>query len=124
MSELLAALPPRAQPPLAVQILPVDAAAEAAAARRPPLKTILVERLQAGDHARAEQELGRYLSVHRPPEIEARARFYLAQARWFQGRPREALLDLLLARERYYRDVQPWLEACLYRLAEDAPQAR
>ncbi len=116
VGELLATLP--ASPPAAraVQVLPVDASA-ASGGEAEALKTILVERLQSGDYAGSAGELRRFLSVHRSPEIEARVHFYLGQSEWFRQRPREALLEFLLAEDLYYRDVQPWMDDCLRLLA-------
>ncbi len=119
VAELLAALPPPAGPKAGVQILAVDAAARSGG-EEDALKTILLERLQPEDFAGAEAELERYLSVRRSAEIEARVHFYLAQTYYFRGLIRQALLELLLAEDRYYREVQPWLDACLGKLgAED-----
>jgi hypothetical protein len=50
--------------------------------------------------------------------MEARVRFYLAQAYYFQGLYEEALLEFVLAQDQLYAPVQPWLESCFRNLWE------
>ena len=53
-----------------------------------------------------------FLSLPRKPEIEAHARFYLGQTYFIEGRKRDAFMQFLLAQDVYYKETQPWLEAC------------
>jgi hypothetical protein len=69
-----------------------------------------------GDMALARQKLLDYLSLPRKPEINARSRFYLGQVYYFQGNPRDALMEFLAARDFYYQQCESWLEACFVKL--------
>ena len=69
-----------------------------------------------GDMAGAQKKLDDFLSLPRTPEIEARARFYLGQVYFIQGRERDALLEFLLAQDSFYQESETWIEACFERL--------
>jgi len=115
LAELLASAPQREAPRMEVEILPLDGAGSEGGEAY-SLRAILQEELLKGDYRQAEELLAKFLSIRRGVEIEARAHFYLAQAFYFQGRIREAFLEFLLARDRYYLRVQSWLEACTFNL--------
>jgi len=59
--------------------------------------------------------------VTRPPDVDARARFYLGQTYYLQDRPREAFLEFLLAEDFLSHEVAAWKEACYLRLGALAP---
>ncbi|UCF98755.1 MAG: hypothetical protein JSV89_04275 [Spirochaetaceae bacterium] len=80
------------------------------------LQKILEEYLLAGDYQGAESKLQGFLNLRRSPYTEARVRFYLAQAYYFQGLYEEALLEFVLSQGQLYAPVQPWLESCFRRL--------
>jgi hypothetical protein len=66
--------------------------------------------------AGAQKQLLDFLRMKRAPEVEAHARFYLGQTYYFQGRPREALLEFLVSEGFYFQDAQPWKDACFQKL--------
>jgi hypothetical protein len=61
-----------------------------------------------------------FLSIHRTKEMEIKAHFYLAQAYYFTGEYREAILEFLLTREAYYMQVNHWLDACLNKIIDNS----
>jgi hypothetical protein len=77
------------------------------------LREIVTGPFLGGDLTGAQKMLLDFLSLPRKPEISARARFYLGQTYFIEGRRREALLEFLLAQDVYYQETQPWLEASL-----------
>jgi hypothetical protein len=66
-----------------------------------------------GDVTGAQKQLLDFLSLPRKPEVAARARFYLGQTYYVEGRQRDALLEFLVAQDFYYQETRPWLEGCL-----------
>jgi hypothetical protein len=80
------------------------------------LGVILAEQLLPRDLEGAVSRLSAFLSVRRSAEATARAHFYLGQAYYLQGRYEKSFLELLLARDRYYTAVEPWLAASLLAL--------
>ncbi|HET6487475.1 MAG TPA: hypothetical protein VFH83_13695 [Spirochaetia bacterium] len=80
------------------------------------LQGIVKGALMGGDTMAAEKGLLDFLSLHRAPEREARARFYLGQTYYFEDRPRDALLEFLLCEDTFYQEVQRWEDACFERL--------
>jgi hypothetical protein len=70
-----------------------------------------------GDLPEAERRLRDFLSLTRPTDVEGRARFYLGQIYYLQDRPREALLEFLLAENVLYLETAAWKDACFRRLA-------
>jgi hypothetical protein len=69
-----------------------------------------------GDMAQAQQKLLDFLSLPRKPELGARASFYLGQVYYFQGQTRDAVMEFLTARDFYYQQCEPWLDACFAKL--------
>jgi TolA-binding protein len=51
--------------------------------------------------------------------VSARAHFYLGQAYYLQGKYEQACIELLLAQDKYYGAVQPWIDASLLELSLD-----
>jgi len=58
-------------------------------------------------------ELERFLSIRRSPETTARTRFYIGEACFFSGNYDRALLEFLLARDRYYNQSNEWIQYVL-----------
>jgi len=78
-----------------------------------------------GDMGGTQRKILGFLSLKRSPQLAAHARFYLGQSYWFQGMPRQALLEFLASSDFYYRESQPWIDAALNTLgrldSEGAP---
>lgn len=117
VSRVLASTTPLRPSQTAVVILPEDKD-EPTAGESASLHNILQEHLLAGDYAGAESKLQGFLNLRRSPYTEARVRFYLAQAYYFQGLYEEALLEFVLSQGQLYTPVQPWLESCFRHLWE------
>jgi TolA-binding protein len=115
ISHLLSTAPPLEASQKAVVILPQEKAGPAVG-ESGSLHKIVQEHLLAGDYAGAESKLQGFLNIRRSPYTEARARFYLAQAYYFQGLYEEALLEFVLTQGQLYTPVQPWLESCFRQL--------
>jgi hypothetical protein len=107
--------PPRTAPLLRAQALPEDLGADTP--EDAGLGRLVSEHLLTGDLPAAEKRLQAFLAARRTEAVSARARFYLGQVYYLQGKLDRAVLELLLARPRYYPAVQPWLENCLQRLS-------
>ena len=69
-----------------------------------------------GDPDRSEKALLGFLSLHHPPQVQARAHYYLGQTYFFGKRPRDALLEFIQAEDGYYHEVQVWENACFQKL--------
>jgi len=117
VSRVLASAAPLAAGQKTVVILPEDKN-EPGGGESTGLYNILQEHLLAGDYAGAESKLQGFLNLRRSPYTEARVRFYLAQAYYFQGLYEEALLEFVLSQGQLYTPVQPWLESCFRHLWE------
>ena len=117
VSRILSSTPPLMAGQKSVVILPEDRD-EPAAGESASLHNILQQHLLAGDYAGAESKLQGFLNLRRSPYTEARVRFYLAQAYYFQELYEEALLEFVLSQDQLYVPVQPWLESCFRHLWE------
>jgi hypothetical protein len=117
VSRLLASAPPLRAGQRSVVILPEDKD-EPGAGETTGLYNILRDFLLPGDYTGAESKLLGFLNLRRSAYTEARVRFYLAQAYYFQGLYEESLLEFVLARDQLYAPVQPWLESCFRKLWE------
>jgi TolA-binding protein len=107
------------QPPavkeLKRQVLPSDAT---------PIPSGELARLQAiiagpfsGENlAAASRSLIDFLRLPRSAPVEARARYYLGQTYYLQGRTRDALMEFLRSEDYFYPEAQPWLDACFEKL--------
>jgi TolA-binding protein len=113
---MLREAPAREAPRLRAQALPEDLGA-ASGAEDAALGAIATEHLLTGRLPEAEKGLRAFLALPRTEAAAARARFFLGQVYYLQGKLQPAVLELLLARPRYYTAVQPWLENCLQRLS-------
>jgi len=112
IAELLRAAGPVPRPIMKVQVLAVEPAGG-----DPPLRGVVADTLAKGDWPGAEKKLKAYLSLPRTPALRALARFYLGQAYWFQGRPRDALFEFLGCEETLPRESRAWQDACLEELS-------
>jgi len=112
IAELLQAAGSPPRPILKVQVLN-----DAVAGGDPSLRAVVAGTLAKGDWSAAERKLKDYLSIRRTPELKALARFYLGQAYWFQGRPREAFFEFLGCEDAFPRESRAWQDACLGELA-------
>jgi tetratricopeptide (TPR) repeat protein len=114
IARILSEAPPLKDKQRSVVILPEDkstlAAGESASLQK------ILRNLETGDYQDAETKLQGFLNLRRSAYTEARVRFYLAQAYYFQGLYEEALLEFVLAQDELYAPVQPWLESCFRRL--------
>jgi hypothetical protein len=115
IARILSDAPPIQAKPTSVVILPEDKST-LAAGESASLQKILREYLVTGDYQGAETKLQGFLNLQRSAYTEARVRFYLAQAYYFQGLYEEALLEFVLAQDELYAPVQPWLESCFRQL--------
>ncbi|MDR2371432.1 MAG: hypothetical protein LBD71_08125 [Treponema sp.] len=70
------------------------------------------------DWETSRTELTRYLSLPREGRHEARAHFYLAQAWYFSGNYREALVEFLAVQPVYPQEANEWIEDTLSRLID------
>ena len=62
---------------------------------------------------KAGEEFRRFLDLPRTKDHKSRAHFYLGQVYYFQGKPREALFEFLLAQEQYPNHCNSWIQAVL-----------
>jgi len=74
---------------------------------------IVTEYFVKYDWENARTSLQHYLSLPRSREIEARARFYLGQALYFNGSYRLALMEFLSFRAFHLPEANVWIEAVL-----------
>jgi hypothetical protein len=116
VTALVSSLPREKSAPAAVTVLDIDRGVTGGG-EESILQSIVAEALETGDKAAAEDRLRSFLSIRRGAELDARARFYLGQALYLQGRKSEALAELLFARDVYYAEARPWVDRCLDELA-------
>ena len=62
---------------------------------------------------RAEEEFRSFLLLPRTSRTMAKARFYLGQVYYFEGKAREALFEFLAAQEQFPVDSNSWIQAVL-----------
>jgi hypothetical protein len=77
------------------------------------LRNIVQGSFTRGDWETAREELDRYLSIHRGPMAEARARYYRGQTLYFLGSYRDAFFEFLLINGYFPVEVREWMESCL-----------
>jgi len=80
------------------------------------LQAIVAGPFSSGDMSGASRSLVDFLRLPRAAPVEARARYYLGQTYYLQGRTRDALMEFLLCEDYFYPEAQPWENACLERL--------
>ena len=113
---ILAMIPRRAETERAVTILPDDLLAGPLGAEY-TLRTILDGPMARLAWEEALLQLGNFFTLPLDAELAARAHFYRGQVYYFLGDDRRAVMELLLARDRYYAQVTPWLDHVLRRSA-------
>ena len=80
------------------------------------LQAIIAAPFSSGDMSGASRSFVNFLRLPRAAPVEARARYYLGQTYYLQGRTRDALMEFLLSEDYFYPDAQPWEDACFERL--------
>ena len=80
------------------------------------LQGIITGSFSSGNMSGASRSLIDFLRLPRAAPVEARARFYLGQTYYLQGRTRDALMEFLLSEDYFYPEAQPWEDACFERL--------
>jgi len=103
--------------PLQPQVLPSDAT-PTPGGELARLQEIVEGPFLGGDMTTSESRLQGFLSLPRKPELANRARFYLGQVYYFEGRLRDSLLEFLSARESFYVETQPWIDSCYQKLEQ------
>lgn len=78
------------------------------------LRQIIKDRLITGQYEEGIHELSDFLSLKRSKELNYRGRFYLGQMYYLSGHYQKAFLEFLIAEERFYPQVKPWLEDIYY----------
>ncbi len=115
IGRLLSQLPPAAAFQPAPQVLRSDLtpSPNGEIAR---LQEIVQGPFLGGDMPGAQKKLDDFLSLPRSPDVEARARFYLGQVYFIEGRDRDALLEFLSAQDSFYQESAAWIDACFQKL--------
>ena len=93
-------------------ILPADGESDMENAQ---LVTILEGTFAGGEWRQSLDGLNALLIIKRSREIQSRVHFYIGQCYFFLGEFRQSFLEFLFAEDRYYTQVQPWLDR-LYKL--------
>ncbi len=117
LDTLKSQLPPARSEPMQPAVLPSDAT-PTPGGELARLQDIVQGPFLAGDMSTAQARLLDFLSLPRKPDLSDRARFYLGQVYYFEGRFRDALLELLSAEDSYYVETQPWLDSCFQKLEQ------
>jgi hypothetical protein len=104
-----------AEEEITIQILSADKN-ENAFGEAYTLQSIVNNYLSLRKYPESELKLKDFLQTRHEEDVEARAHFYLAQTYYFQAMYKEAFLEFLLAEDRYYTDVQPWLNVCFKKI--------
>ena len=81
------------------------------------LQTIVEGPFREGRWQESIRLLSNMLSISLPEDVEARVHFYLGQARYFAGEPRQAFLEFVLARKQYRLQAQPWIDRMIRELS-------
>ncbi|HTP58348.1 MAG TPA: hypothetical protein VMM82_05480 [Spirochaetia bacterium] len=118
LAVLLAAVPEPAPVQMERTVLPAEAT-PSPDKDETSLQKIIAGPFTTGDAPEAQRELLDFMDMRRPPEVLARAHFYLGQSYFFSGKPRDAMLEFLLAEDQYYHDVQAWEDACVGQLEKE-----
>jgi tetratricopeptide (TPR) repeat protein len=100
---------------VASYIFPEDLAARGSGEEY-QLRTIVQDYFFLRNWEGTQRELTRFLELPRGKQNNAKAHFYLGQAYFFQGMPREALFSFLQAQETYPVESNFWIQTVLGRL--------
>jgi hypothetical protein len=118
IAELISQYTPPAREDITVQLLEVDKA-DNYTGEEFILNNIVKNELLTHKYLTAISSLIDYISVHRPKNLETRARFYLAQGYYFSKQYDKAILEFLMAKEEYLPESTAWIDACLLKLMEN-----
>ena len=118
LARLLSKIDPPRIPTMEIEILDIDRGTTSGGENY-ILQQIVLGALIEKDFQKTEPLLKNFLSIHRPPVLEARTHFYLAQTYFFRNRFREAFLEFLLAQDLYYKQVQSWLDNCYQKIIHE-----
>lgn len=108
------------------QILPADRTASGSAGNTNTepqditLGSILDGPFAAQDWRETETQLTNYLGLPLSEEREARARFYLAQSLFYQGKLRNAFLEILMTEKYYPQRSRQWQDQILESLQKSS----
>lgn len=123
LSGLMELLPPVGVTPLRPVVLEADrAAADKGVAFT--LKSIVDGPFTRGAWAETREQLNNLLTLPLPADVESRARFYLGQALFYEGRSERAVLEFVLARRHHSAEATPWIHASLLRMKSTGGQSR
>jgi len=86
---------------------------EAASGEDYTLSVVIKGPFSAKNWEAAKDELIKFLSLPRRPEVSARARFYLGQCWYFLQQPREGLFEFLAIQDHYPAEAMEWIQASL-----------
>ncbi len=94
-------------------ILPPERAGDGPGAAR-TLAQVLRNHFEKGEYATTVSLLNNLLELPLSRDFERRIRFYLGQSLWFEGKPREAFMEFLIASEgTLYSESRPWITGIL-----------
>lgn len=113
---LVGSLPTKKPPKMHPVILDADKGVVKGGGEEYALKDILDGPFKAGKWKAAVAALDAYLAIRHSKAIEKRARFYLAEAHYFTGAYRQAMLEFLLVEKSYYAQAKPWMDALFTKL--------
>lgn len=82
------------------------------------LNSVLQESFLKSNWSKTIQDLLTLLRLNLEPQLRARIHFYLGQAYGFSEDYRRGFLEMLLAREAYFAETQPFLESFLSRMRD------
>lgn len=88
------------------------------------LKSIVDGPFTQGAWAETREQLGNLLTLPLPADVESRARFYLGQTLFYEGRYERAVLEFMLARRHHGAEATPWIHASLRRMGPTTARAR
>ncbi len=115
VDRFLQKMPGSARKEMKIEILPAETATnETGEAYN--LQAIVKQYLNPKDMAKLQEKLTDFFRTEHSEEVSARGYFYMGQADYFMGKYDQALVHFLLADDRYYVEIQPWLDACFARL--------
>jgi len=58
-----------------------------------------------------EKQLAAFMSVRHSEAVQDRGHFYLGQTYYYQGKYSEAFFEFLMARDSYFSETRPWIDA-------------
>jgi hypothetical protein len=106
------------------ELLPTDRLQLEGRALQPPtgesktLAEILAKDFTRTNWDESIRQLGNFLTVPLPRNLQSKAHFYLAQAYYQNGRYKEALMEFLFVQDELPDYAQPWIDNTLERYAD------